>query len=73
MTAHVGCTPGATGWRADDTRFTQVVASPLVRVQETAEIIASGLGCDPPELDPDWMEHSTKHVWELLEFNPGVQ
>lgn len=47
------------GWRAEGTRFALVVASPLVRAQETAAIIADGLGCDTPELDPDWMEVDT--------------
>jgi len=47
------------GWRSDGIHFNRIVASPLLRARETAEIIAFGLGCDAPELDPDWMEVDT--------------
>jgi len=40
-------------WQADGTQFDQVIASPLVRARETAEMIAEALDV-PVQFDPDW-------------------
>lgn len=42
-------------WQADNLKFDRIIASPLMRARETAEIIASVLGCEV-EKDDDWME-----------------
>ncbi len=45
----------AEGFKAAGFRVDVVVASPLVRARETAEIVAAAIGA-PVEVDPDWME-----------------
>lgn len=42
-------------WRSEEVKFDLVIASPLVRAKETAEIIAAALNAKV-ELDPIWME-----------------
>lgn len=42
-------------WKAEAVKFDLVIASPLVRAKETAEIIASALNVKV-ELDPIWLE-----------------
>ena len=42
-------------WQADGTQFDQVIASPLVRARETAEMIAEALDV-PIQFDLDWKE-----------------
>ena len=42
-------------WLADGVRFDCIVASPLLRARETAEIIGTLLNL-PVEIDPDWQE-----------------
>lgn len=42
-------------WREDNLKFDKIIASPLVRARETAEIIAKTLACEV-ESDPDWLE-----------------
>ncbi|QRN83538.1 histidine phosphatase family protein [Chloroflexota bacterium] len=42
-------------WQADGSIFDQVIASPLKRAKETAEMVAEGLNV-PLQFDPDWME-----------------
>ena len=44
-------------WRADGTQFDQVIASPLIRARETAEMIAEALNV-PVQFDPDWKERN---------------
>ncbi len=43
-------------WQAAGVTFDAVVASPLGRARETAEIIAAGLGVTRLETDPLWVE-----------------
>lgn len=45
----------ATHWKAEQVRFDTIIASPLRRARQTAEILASILGLDV-ELDPIWKE-----------------
>ena len=42
-------------WTGEGVLFDQIIASPLIRARETAEIITAGLN-SPLELDPTWME-----------------
>ncbi len=42
-------------WAGEEVRFHRIIASPLLRARETAEIIARRLEA-PLELDPIWME-----------------
>ncbi len=42
-------------WSSEGVRFDRIIASPLQRARETAEIIAARLDA-PLELDPNWME-----------------
>ena len=42
-------------WQAENVKFDLVIASPLVRAKETAEIIASALSAKV-EIDPIWLE-----------------
>jgi broad specificity phosphatase PhoE len=44
-------------WHSQAMRFDLVIASPLLRARETAQIIADRLQA-PLELDPDWMERN---------------
>jgi broad specificity phosphatase PhoE len=48
-------------WKSEGMKFDLVIASPLVRAKETAEIIASGLGA-PVEYDPILLE---RHIGEM--------
>lgn len=45
----------AMGWQTEQVRFDQIIASPLLRAKETAEIIGGILDIRV-ETDPDWME-----------------
>ncbi len=45
----------AEGWKRSGVTFDLIVASPLLRAAESAEVIAGVLGVTV-ELDPDWME-----------------
>ena len=42
-------------WQAENVKFDLVIASPLVRARETAEIISQALNAQL-EIDPIWME-----------------
>jgi 2,3-bisphosphoglycerate-dependent phosphoglycerate mutase len=42
-------------WKGDKVSFDRVIASPLLRASQTAEIISKVLAI-PLELEPDWME-----------------
>jgi len=53
-------------WVKEEKRFDQVIASPLARARETAEIIAAGLNL-PLEFDDDWMERNTGALQGLPE------
>jgi 2,3-bisphosphoglycerate-dependent phosphoglycerate mutase len=53
-------------WQAEKRSFDQVIASPLQRARETAEIVAGGLGL-PVEYDPDWMERNNGALSGLKE------
>lgn len=48
-------------WKSEGVKFDLILASPLVRARETAEIIASALS-SPVELDPILME---RHIGEM--------
>lgn len=48
-------------WKAERVKFDLIIASPLVRAKETAEIIATGLNASI-ELDPILME---RHIGEM--------
>jgi len=45
----------AAGWLARGLGFDRIIASPLLRARETAEIVSATLAV-PLEIDPDWME-----------------
>ena len=45
----------AEGWKQVGVYFDQIIASPLLRAQESAQIVATALEA-PLELDPGWME-----------------
>src|SRR5690606_19746874 len=47
----------AARWKQEDVKFDAVIASPLSRAKETAEIISSSYGLNV-ELDPLWMERN---------------
>lgn len=48
----------AESFRRSGFKVDEVIASPLARARETAEIVAAAIGA-PIELDPDWMEVDT--------------
>jgi broad specificity phosphatase PhoE len=48
-------------WKAEGVKFDMIIASPLVRAKETAEIIAAALG-GPVEYDPVLLE---RHIGEM--------
>jgi broad specificity phosphatase PhoE len=52
----------ATRWRAEKQQFDHVIASPLSRARETAEIIVAELNLKIEKIDPIWME---RHNGEL--------
>jgi len=45
----------ATRWKKEGITFDRVLASPLLRARETAQIVTEALGIDL-QVDPDWME-----------------
>ena len=51
----------ARAWLSEGVRFDQIIASPLLRARETAEIIAARMGL-PLELDASWMERDLGHA-----------
>ncbi len=48
-------------WKEEGAAFDLVIASPLSRARETAEIISAALGL-PLEIDPIWMERHTGKI-----------
>ena len=61
-------------WKGDGVSFDYVIASPLGRAFETAEIIASGLGVTSPiEPEPLWMERDNGKrsgmTWDEVQKN----
>jgi broad specificity phosphatase PhoE len=44
-------------WKSEGRSFDVIVASPLTRARQTAEIVGATLGA-PVELDPDWLERN---------------
>ncbi len=48
----------AVRWSAEGETFDLIIASPLARARETAEIISAGLGGVPLEFDPRWLERA---------------
>jgi len=54
-------------WQAEGLSFDVVIASPLTRARETAEIVAACLGAPPIEFDPLWMERNNGKISGLRE------
>jgi len=52
----------AARWLAEKRQFDHVIASPLSRARETAEILVEALGMEIERIDPIWME---RHNGEL--------
>jgi|SRR5689334_11939465 len=52
-------------WQVEGRRFDAVIASPLMRASETAQIIAAALDA-PLEFDPLWMERDSGKISGLL-------
>lgn len=48
-------------WHSEAARFDQIIASPLLRARQTAEVIAASMGL-PLELDSIWMERDLGHA-----------
>lgn len=53
-------------WQDEGLTFDQVIASPLLRARETAEIVAAALQ-SPLELDPLWMERNNGKISGMRE------
>lgn len=51
----------AARWQKEKRIFDQIIASPLIRTRDTAEIIANALGL-PVEFDPIWMERHNGNI-----------
>jgi len=45
-------------WSDERRQFDAIIASPLMRARQTAEIVAAALGGLPVEIDADWMERN---------------
>lgn len=57
----------AARWVAEQVRFDRILASPLTRARETAEIISAALDV-PVEFDPIWMERAAGELSGLTAF-----